>query len=117
VPQGSVPSRRAALGAEWMGSAIEPVSPSYCANCAGFGKWLLRLDSNQQPSGYQRSPRVGAVTDTRNLVRRRNDAMVARTRRGKLRPNVSLARSCPFNSMAPVLAITDLVADVAVCRR
>jgi hypothetical protein len=28
----------------------------------------------------------------------------------------SLARSCPFNSMAPVLAIADMVADVVVRR-
>jgi hypothetical protein len=27
---------------------------------------------------------------------------------------ISLARSCPFNSMAPVPAIADLVADIAM---
>ncbi len=84
-----------------------PKTCSLVGRYPGFEPATLRLTATH---GASSSPSLG--TETCGHVAA--GAIVARTRRGKLRPTLAMARSCPFNSMAPVLAIAELVADIVV---
>jgi hypothetical protein len=62
--------------------------------------------------------RPGAVAEARNLALFRKYGIVSTDLvRQATAEFGALVRFCPFNSMAPVLAIADMVADFVVRRR